>query len=409
VTACPAATGPASVPCPTGPAPALPPGFTASAASAAIKKPGRADMALLRCPAGATLAAVYTTNQLCAAPVQLSRRHLRESRGHCGALLVNSGCANAATGDRGMANAIELADAVARACDIATVAVQENSTGVIGVQLPMDRMLAQVAPLAAAAEHGSIEEFARAIMTTDTYPKWASRTVEHCGRRCTVVGCCKGAGMIHPNMATMIGVLLTDAALDPSELDGHLRAGVERSFHRISIDGDTSTNDSVFALASGAAGGGFPADALRCAFTEVARDLALMVVRDGEGYERGIHVRVTGAPTDADALTVAKTVASSLLVRCAVTGGDPNWGRILAAAGRAGVRLDLDDLSLAVGGVRLFERGGPADTPLPDREAAFRQPMVEVHLDLGRGPGSEEFISCGLTKGYVELNADYTT
>ena len=409
MTACPAATGPASVPCPTGPAPALPAGFTASAASAAIKKPGRADMALLRCPAGATLAAVYTTNQVCAAPVQLSRRHLRESRGHCGALLVNSGCANAATGERGMANAVELADAVARACDIAAVAVQENSTGVIGVQLPMDRMLAQVAPLAAAAEHGSIEEFARAIMTTDTYPKWASRTIEHGGRRCTVVGCCKGAGMIHPNMATMIGVLLTDAALDPSELDGHLRAGVERSFHRISIDGDTSTNDSVFALASGAAGGAFPADALRRAFTEVARDLALMVVRDGEGYERGIHVRVTGAPTDADALTVAKTVASSLLVRCAVTGGDPNWGRILAAAGRAGVRLDLDDLSLAVGGVRLFERGGPADTPLASREEAFRRPMVEVHLDLGRGGGTDEFISCGLTKAYVELNADYTT
>jgi glutamate N-acetyltransferase/amino-acid N-acetyltransferase len=308
-----------------------------------------------------------------------------------------------------MANAIELADAVARACDIATVAVQENSTGVIGVQLPVERMLAQVAPMAATAAHGTIEAFARAILTTDTYPKWASRTVEHGGRRCTVVGCCKGAGMIHPNMATMIGVLLTDAALEPAELDGHLRAGVERSFHRISIDGDTSTNDSVFALASGAAGGGFPVDALRRAFTEVARELALMVVRDGEGYERGIHVRVTGAPTDADALTVAKTIASSLLVRCAVTGGDPNWGRILAAAGRAGVRIDLDDLTLSVGGVRLFERGGPADTPLADREAAFRQPMVEVHLGLGQGDGSDEFISCGLTKAYVELNADYTT
>ena len=396
-------------PCPAGAAPMLPAGFTAATASAAIKKPGRQDMALLRCPAGAALAAVYTTNQVCAAPVQLSRRHLRESRGHCGALLVNSGCANAATGERGMANAIELADAVARACDVATVAVQENSTGVIGVQLPLDRMLAQVGPMAAGAAHGTIEAFARAIMTTDTYPKWASRTVEHGGRRCTVTGCCKGAGMIHPNMATMIGVLLTDAALDPAELDGHLRAGVERSFHRISIDGDTSTNDSVFALASGAAGGGFPADALRRAFTEVARDLALMVVRDGEGYERGIHVRVTGAGTDADALTVAKTIASSLLVRCAVTGGDPNWGRILAAAGRAGVRIDLEDLALTVGGVPLFARGAPAETPLADREAAFRKPMVEVHLDLGQGTGRDEFISCGLTKAYVELNADYTT
>ena len=394
------------------PAPMLPDGFASATASAAIKKPGRDDMALLRCPAGATLAAVYTTNQVCAAPIQLSRRRLHESRGHCGALLVNSGNANAATGARGMANAIELTDAVARACDIAPEAVQSNSTGVIGVQLPMDRMMPEVPAMAARAAHGSIEPFARAIMTTDTYPKWSGRTVEHGGRTCTVVGCAKGAGMIHPNMATMIAVLMTDAPLAPAELEGHLRAAVDRSFHRISIDGDTSTNDSVFALASGAApapAGGFPADALRAAFRDVARDLAMMIVRDGEGYERGIHVRVHGAPSDADALVVAKTVASSLLVRCAVTGGDPNWGRILAAAGRSGVRLDLDDLELSVGGVALFGAGSPADTPLAAREAAFRAPMVTVDLRIGDGPGSDEFISCGLTKAYVELNADYTT
>ncbi|HAQ67756.1 MAG TPA: hypothetical protein DCR70_08525 [Phycisphaerales bacterium] len=393
---------------PAGAAPLLPLGFTASAASAAIKKPGRMDMGMIRCPAGATLAAMYTTNQVCAAPVQLDRRHLRESRGHCSAILVNSGCANAATGDRGMASAVEIADAVARACDIASIAVQHNSTGVIGVQLPLDRMIPQIAPMAARAVHGSIEEFARAIMTTDTYPKWSSRTVTHQGRICTVVGCAKGAGMIHPNMATMISVITTDASLTPSEIDGHLRAAVERSFHRISIDGDTSTNDSVFALASGAAGA-FPPDAIREAFKEVARDLALLIVRDGEGYERGIHVRVTGAPSDADALSVAKSIASSLLVRCAVTGGDPNWGRILAAAGRAGVTLDVNALTLNVGGIALFGSGSPSATPLAEREAAFRKSMVEVHLDLGSGEGAEEFISCGLTKAYVELNADYTT
>ena len=393
-------------------APMLPAGFATATASAAVKKPGRDDMALLRCPGGATLAAMYTTNQVCAAPVRLSRRRLRESRGHCGALLVNSGNANAATGERGMANAIELTDAVARACDIAPEAVQSNSTGVIGVQLPIDRMMPEVPAMAARAVHGSVEPFARAIMTTDTYPKWSSRTVEHGGHACTVVGCAKGAGMIHPNMATMIAVIMTDAPLAPAELDGHLRAAVERSFHRISIDGDTSTNDSVFALASGAApapAGGFPADALRAAFATVARDLALMIVRDGEGYERGIHVRVSGAPSDADALVVAKTIASSLLVRCAVTGGDPNWGRILAAAGRSGVRIDVDDLHLSVGSVALFERGAPADTPLAAREAAFRVPMVTVDLRVGQGPGADEFISCGLTKAYVELNAGYTT
>ncbi|MFO0962448.1 MAG: bifunctional glutamate N-acetyltransferase/amino-acid acetyltransferase ArgJ [Phycisphaerales bacterium] len=389
-------------------APMLPAGFAAATASAAIKKPGRDDMALLRCPGGATLAAMYTTNQVCAAPVQLSRRHLRESRGHCGALLINSGCANAATGAQGMANAVELADAVAAACEITPVAVQHNSTGVIGVQLPMERMLPCIPAMAGAAAPGSIERFARAIMTTDTHPKWAARTVEHAGRRCSVVGCAKGAGMIHPNMATMIAVLLTDAAVEPPALAGHLRGAVDRSFHRISIDGDTSTNDSVFALASGAAGE-FPAPALAEAFAAVARELALQIVQDGEGYERGIRVQVTGARTGEEALAVARTIASSLLVRCAVTGGDPNWGRILAAAGRAGVPLDVEDLRLSVGGVPLFASGAPAPTPLAEREAAFRRPLVEVELDLGQGGAQEEYISCGLTKAYVELNADYTT
>lgn len=393
----------------SAPAPALPAGFLSATAAAAIKKPGRDDLALLRCPDGAALAAVYTTNRVCAAPVVVSRRHLREGRGRCRAILVNSGCANAATGSAGMQDAEAIVAEVARGCGIPPVEVQVNSTGVIGVRLPLDRMLREIAPMAARASGGTIESFARAIMTTDTYPKWSSRTVESGGRRATVVGCVKGAGMIHPNMATMIGVILTDAALSPEELDGHLRAAVERSFHRISIDGDTSTNDSMFALASGAAGGGFAAEPLRRAFLEVARDLALMIVRDGEGFERGIHVRVTGARTDADALTIARTIASSLLVRCAVTGADPNWGRILAAAGRAGVPIDADSLDLTVGGVRFFHRGAPAETPLAEREAVFRRSMVEVTLDLGQGQGSDEFISCGLTTAYVELNSDYTT
>lgn len=389
-------------------APNLPAGFAAATASAAIKKPGRDDMALLLCPEGATLAAVFTTNQVCAAPVQLSRQYLRQSHGHCGALLINSGCANAATGRRGMDNAMELVCAVAAACEIAPEAVQHNSTGVIGVQLPMERMLPCVEPMVREAKAGSVEPFARAIMTTDTYAKMASRTVTADGRSCSVVGVVKGAGMIHPNMATLIGVLMTDAALEPKEIDQHLRAAVERSFHRISIDGDTSTNDAIFALASGVAGE-FPERELRVAFTEVARELAMMVVRDGEGYERGIHVRVTGADTAENALAVAKTIASSLLVRCAVTGGDPNWGRILAAAGRSGVPINIEDLTLSVGGVALFANGAPAETPLADREAAFRAPMVEVNLSVGDGPHSDEFISCGLTQAYVSLNAEYTT
>jgi glutamate N-acetyltransferase/amino-acid N-acetyltransferase len=365
-------------------------------------------MALVRCAEGTTLAAMYTTNQVCAAPIQRSRANLASSHGHCGALLLNSGCANAATGALGLRNAQALMHAVAHACGIDADRVQHNSTGVIGVQLPIERMLPCVDPLARGASAGSAEGLARAIMTTDTYPKMASRTVQHEGRRCSVVGVAKGAGMIHPNMATMIAVIMTDAQCAPDDLDAHLRHATERSFHRISIDGDTSTNDSIFALASGVAGE-FASESLRQAFTEVARELALQVVGDGEGFERGIHVRVSGATRSADALTVARTIASSLLVRCAVTGGDPNWGRILAAAGRSGVTIDVEQLALSVGGVPLFAHGAPADTSHADRARAFGGSMVEVCLDLGQGSECDEFISCGLTKAYVELNADYTT
>ncbi len=387
-----------------------PRGFRAAGVTAGIKASGRPDVAIVAADRPVPAAAVFTRSATCAPPVLLSRAAIRN--GSARAVVVQSGNANAATGSQGLRDAERMAACAADALDAGPDDVLVASTGVIGVPLPMESMMPEVPAMAARAVHGSVEPFARAIMTTDTYPKWSSRTVEHGGHACTVVGCAKGAGMIHPNMATMIAVIMTDAPLAPAELDGHLRAAVERSFHRISIDGDTSTNDSVFALASGAApapAGGFPADALRAAFATVARDLALMIVRDGEGYERGIHVRVSGAPSDADALVVAKTIASSLLVRCAVTGGDPNWGRILAAAGRSGVRIDVDDLHLSVGSVALFERGAPADTPLAAREAAFRVPMVTVDLRVGQGPGADEFISCGLTKAYVELNADYTT
>jgi glutamate N-acetyltransferase/amino-acid N-acetyltransferase len=206
----------------------------------------------------------------------------------------------------------------------------------------------------------------------------------------------------------MIAALMTDAAVEPKPLATMLAQAVEGSFHRISIDGDTSTNDSVFAFASGKAGV-FPETLIAAALKTVARELALLVVRDGEGFERGIEVVVTGARTPADALQVARTIASSLLVRCAVTGGDPNWGRILAAAGRAGVPFRLEDLRLSVGGVDLFRDGAPAATPLADRERVFRGPLVQIRLDLGQGTASEEFFSCGLTESYVRLNADYTT
>ncbi|MDZ4754928.1 MAG: bifunctional glutamate N-acetyltransferase/amino-acid acetyltransferase ArgJ [Phycisphaerae bacterium] len=390
----------------------FPAGFVGGTASAAIKKPGRQDMALIACPDGASAAAMFTKNLVSAAPLDISKRHLAMSRGHASAVLINSGCANAATGAEGLSRALECVDAVARELDVVTESILVNSTGVIGVQLPTDRMLAQMPSLVASLAPGRLLPVAQAIMTTDTYPKTAAIEVEHEGRRCLVCGMAKGAGMIHPDLsptqATMISMLMTDADIEPPVLARLLQRSVDASFHRISIDGDTSTNDSVFALASGKAGA-FPESKMAQAFRTVAKELALLIVRDGEGFERGIEVRVTGAKTTADALTVARTIAMSLLVRCAVTGGDPNWGRILAAAGRAGVHLRVEDLHLSVGGVDLFADGAPAPTPLAERERVFREPLVSIHLDLGQGSASDEFFSCGLTESYVRLNADYTT
>ena len=396
-----------------------PRGFRAAVGAAAIKKAGRDDLALLSMPSGATAAAIFTRNLFAAAPIEVSRRHLRDSRGHASALILNSGCANAATGPRGVANAQEMVDAVSLALGCACEGVLVNSTGVIGVQLPMDRIVPEIphmaARLAHAADGGPLEPFARAIMTTDTQPKMSSRTVPCAGGRTVrVSGVAKGAGMIRPDMATMISVLATDAEVAPATLDRILRHAADASYPRISVDGDTSTNDSVFAFASGLAG---PCDeaALATAFREVACDLARMIVCDGEGCERSLAVRVTGAATRADALKVAETVASSLLVRTAITGGDPNWGRIIAAAGRAGVAFRANDLELHVGGILIFRDGQPVEADKGAVRAAFNGGHVDIVISLGATEGSEaevnsdSFLSCGLTTEYVRLNADYTT
>ncbi len=400
-----------------------PRGFRTSVGAAAIKKAGRDDLALLSMPMGATAAAIFTRNLFAAAPIEVSRRHLKDSRGHASALILNSGCANAATGPRGLSNAQEMVDAVSLALGCAGESVLVNSTGVIGVQLPMDRIAPEIAHMAArllaseysANDQENLEPFARAIMTTDTKPKMSARTID-CGggRHVHVAGVAKGAGMIRPDMATMISVLATDAEVDPRTLDRILRHAADASYHRISVDGDTSTNDSVFAFASGTAGA-CDETVLAQAFREVACDLAKMIVCDGEGFERSLSVRVTGAASRADALRVAETVASSLLVRTAITGGDPNWGRIVAAAGRAGVAFRPSDLELRVGGILIFRDGEPCPADRDLVRAAFNGSHVDIVISLGASEGAEAeansdtFLSCGLTTEYVRLNADYTT
>ena len=396
----------------------FPRGFRAATAAAAIKKVGRDDLALLVMPDGATAAALFTTNLFCAAPVQLSRQHLKDSRGHASALLLNSGCANAATGSLGASNAIDCVESIANALGVSALSVLVNSTGVIGTQLPMDRIAPLLAPLAKSAceanDAGSLEAYARAIMTTDTRPKMSTRVLQIGDIRIRLSGVAKGAGMIHPNMATMISVVTTDAQLSASELDMLLRDAADKSFHRISVDGDTSTNDSLFAFASGKAGRVDP-ELLRTALIEVCQELARMIVTDGEGFTRSMSVRVEGARTKEEATTVAKTVAQSLLVRCAVTGGDPNWGRIVAAAGRAGVRFDPSELRLYVGGIEIFAQGQPVVCDAQAVRAAFNGEHVAMILHLGATTGevgdtnADEFLTSGLTEEYVRLNADYTT
>ena len=411
-----------------------PRGYSSAVGAAAIKKAGRDDLALLYIPEGAVAAAIFTRNIFAAAPIELSRRHLKISRGHASALLLNSGCANAATGPRGLANAQECVDIVALALGCAVESVLVNSTGVIGVQLPMERIapeiphvvqrLAVATPLEVTErDPEALEPFARAIMTTDTTPKMSSRTIVCHGRTIRVSGVAKGAGMIRPDMATMISVIATDAAVDAPTLDRILRHAADASFHRISIDGDTSTNDSVFAFANGAAGM-CDETLLAQAFREVACDLARRIVCDGEGFERSLRVRVCGAATRADALQVAQTVAMSILVRTAITGGDPNWGRIIAAAGRAGVPFHANDLQLRVGDILIFADGEPVVADKAAVRAAFNGHHVEIAISLRRASDahgdsatesydasltSDEFLSCGLTTEYVRINADYTT
>ena len=387
---------------------------------------------MLRMDDGAVAAAMFTTNQFAAAPVHISRDHLRNSRGHASVLIVNSGCANAATGPHGYADAQTIGDYVAQECGCAPDAVLMNSTGIIGKRLPMTNIQKAIAPLAQQCVPGSAEPFARAIMTTDTRLKMSTRLVaagvtSGAGTTSTtqartnttqntphskhirITGVAKGAGMIHPNMATMIAVIATDAALEPHELNAMLRVAVEQSFHRISIDGDTSTNDSVFAFASAQRGAAADHGELQRAFCEVARELARMIVCDGEGFTRAFEVRVRGAVSASDALDVAKTVATSMLVRCAITGGDPNWGRMLAAAGRSGTRLNPERVCLRVGELVLFHNGQPADIRKDIAQAEFCKPNVIVEFDLGQGDHDDFFISSGLTQEYVKLNSEYST
>ena len=391
-----------------------PEGFRSASLHCGIKaKAGALDLAVLATDEPATAAGLFTTNLAKAAPVLVSQHHLTSTSGRARAVVVNSGCANACTGDDGMANAVRMTAETAAALGCAAEEVLVASTGVIGVGLRMDRVVPGIRAAAAALARETGADMARAIMTTDPFPKECAVEVRTPRGTFRVGGTAKGSGMIEPNMATMLGFITTDAAVPPALLRRALVDSAQRTFNAITVDGECSTNDCVFAMASGAAG--VPVDedlypVLRAAFYEVSRELAMGIVRGGEGATKLITINVTHAATDADAMRVAKTIANSPLVKTAVHGADPNWGRIVAAAGRSGVWFDVDRATVHVGGTLLFEHGLPHDDAAPIAAEHLKGADVRIDVDLGTaGSGDATVWTCDLSAEYVRINGEYRT
>src|SRR5688572_14275173 len=390
-----------------------PAGFRGSGVAGGIKANGKPDVALVVSDTAASAAAVFTTNVAQAAPILVSREHLQQSGGIATAVVVNSGCANACTGEDGLRDAREMTRLAAAAIGCAAESVLVASTGVIGVKLPMAKVDAGISLAAGALSSDGGADAARAIMTTDPFSKEAAAEATVRGGTFRVGGMAKGSGMIEPMMATMLGFVTTDAKVEPALLQRALKAAADDTFNAISVDGECSTNDCVFALANGASGVMLTDDdypVLVAALRRVCEPLAIDIVRGGEGATKLITIRVTGAKTDADARATARAIANSPLVKTAVHGGDPNWGRLVAVAGRATRTLVLDRAKIRIGPVELFSNGAPFDERAPEAAEYLRGKDIELHVDLGTGgPGEARMWSCDLTAEYVRINADYRT
>jgi glutamate N-acetyltransferase / amino-acid N-acetyltransferase len=395
----------------------LPLGFLFAAVKAGIKPSGKPDFALAVADTAANAAAMFTGNRVVAAPIIVGRKHLARSSGRVRVVAVNAGNANCATGQAGIDACQQVCAAVAETFHCEGYQVFPSSTGIIGVPLPSEKPIAAlpevVVKLGATPEHFS--NFARAIMTTDTKPKVACASLKVDGKTVRIAGVCKGAGMIHPQLvphATMLVYLFTDAVAEPADLDSLLRQSVQVSFNRISIDGDTSTNDTVLLLASGASGVGIDRENVQflAALTEVCTSLAKQIVDDGEGVTHVVELQIEGAASDADALAVAKAIAHSPLVKTAWAGSDPNWGRLMAAAGYSGAALEPERVSIWLGEQQICRNGGR----VPDFDEAAAHLYLKlreftVRMDLGIGNGKCRFWTTDLTTEYVRINAEYST
>ncbi|MES2820613.1 MAG: bifunctional glutamate N-acetyltransferase/amino-acid acetyltransferase ArgJ [Pseudomonadota bacterium] len=400
-----------------GPLPTLHPvpGFELGIASAGIKRPGRKDVVVMRCAEGSSVAGVFTLNAFCAAPVILAKKRVL---GPVRYLLTNTGNANAGTGEPGLLNATRSCAALAALAGVEAVAVLPFSTGVIGEPLPVEKIEGALQAALDDLSESHWAEAASGIMTTDTLPKGASRQFVHDGVTVTVTGISKGAGMIKPNMATMLGYIATDAKVAQAVLQDLLRDAANKSFNRITIDGDTSTNDCCMLIATGQAplpeinqASGALFAALRQAVFEVCMDVAQAIVRDGEGATKFVTVQVNGGATHQECLDVGYAVAHSPLIKTALFASDPNWGRILAAVGRAGVaQLDVSKIDLFLGEVCIASRGCRAASYTEEQGAAvMARAEITIRIELGRGTCSETLWTTDLSHEYVKINAEYRT
>jgi glutamate N-acetyltransferase/amino-acid N-acetyltransferase len=397
-------------------------GFRFGAAKTGLKKSGRADFALIVADAPASAAAVFTANRVTAAPIILDKQHLRTTGGKVRVVAINAGNANCAAGQAGVDAARATCEAAARQFGCRPEEVFPSSTGVIGVPLPAEKLIAALPGVAASlgADFDHFQQAAQAILTTDTIEKTAFSKLELTGpegapRELRIAAFCKGAGMIHPQLvphATMLVYILTDAAVEPAVLNGYLRSAIEVSFNRISVDGDTSTNDTVLLLASGASKVVVGPDnaAFASALTQVCTSLARQIVADGEGITHVVELHIEGAATDADALKIAKAIAHSPLVKTAWAGSDPNWGRLAAAIGYSGAQIDPERIDIRFGDLAICRNGGrAAEFDEAAAHAYIAQPEFSITIQLHQGAGSCVFWTTDLTHEYVSINADYST
>jgi glutamate N-acetyltransferase / amino-acid N-acetyltransferase len=386
----------------------LPKGFRYAAAYAGIRKTIGDDVVLIVSDPPALAAAVFTSNRVVAAPVDVARKNLRASRGRVRAVLINAGNANCAT-RTGERVARECVEAVARAIGSKPREVLPASTGVIGVELDGDLIVGAIPKLVAGLDEAKFEDAARAMMTTDTRIKIAGAKVGGRGGA-LIAGMTKGSGMIHPRMATTLGFVMTDAIVAPAVLGTILKRAIARSYNRISVDGDTSTNDMVAVLANGTSGVRPPAKAFEHALTEVLESLARQIVRDGEGARKLITIDVLGAPSDRGAESIARAIANSPLVKTAIAGSDPNWGRILSAAGNAGVAFDPRRVDIDFQRVAVCRRGLAAEFQEAALKAKLDQPDCSIRFAIrGSGRGHARFWTCDFTEDYIRINASYRT